>query len=103
MDTQISNIGIPYQQIQSFCERNHIRKLALFGSVLRSDFRTDSDVDMLVEYEPETHVGLFGMAGHEIQLSQMLRRKVDLRTPQDLSRFFRQQVADHAVTIYERG
>src|SRR5450432_3881676 len=103
MDTQITNITIPYPQIQDFCERNRIRKLALFGSVLRSDFGADSDVDMLVEYEPEARVGLLGMAGHEIELTRLMSRKVDLRTPQDLSRFFRQQVVEQAVSIYEPG
>jgi len=86
-------ISLPRQVIEEFCRRNHIRKLALFGSVLREDFRPDSDVDVLVEFEPGHTVGLLRMAGLEIELSEVLGRKVDLRTPAELSRYFRDEVA----------
>jgi hypothetical protein len=85
-------IDIPKEKIEEFCQRHHIRKLALFGSILRDDFRPDSDVDVLVEFEPGHTVGLLRMAGLEIEFSEMLGRKVDLRTPGDLSRYFRDEV-----------
>jgi predicted nucleotidyltransferase len=85
-------IQVPKEQFAEFCHRHHIRKLALFGSVLGADFRPDSDVDVLVEFEPGHTVGLLRMAGLEIELSEMLGRKVDLRTPGDLSRYFRDEV-----------
>ncbi len=85
-------IQVPKEKLAEFCHRHHIRKLALFGSVLRADFRSDSDVDVLVEFEPGHTVGLLRMAGLEIELSEMLGRKVDLRTPGDLSRYFRDEV-----------
>ncbi len=102
MDAQVTNLVIPYPQIRAFCERNHIRKLALFGSVLRRDFRPDSDVDVLVEYEPGAKVTYLDMAGQEIELSRMIGRKVDLREPDELSRYFRDKVVATAVNIYER-
>lgn len=85
-------LTIPQEKIADFCQRHHIRKLALFGSVLRDDFRPDSDVDVLVEFEPGHTVGLLRMAGLEIELSEVLGRKADLRTPGDLSRYFRDEV-----------
>jgi hypothetical protein len=85
-------IDIPKEKIAEFCQRHHVRKLALFGSILRDDFRPDSDVDVLVEFEPGHTVGLLRMAGLEIEFSEMLGRKVDLRTPGDLSRYFRDEV-----------
>jgi predicted nucleotidyltransferase len=85
-------IEVSKEKIADFCRRHHICKLALFGSVLREDFRPDSDVDVLVEFEPGHTVGLLTIAGLEIELSEMLGRKVDLRTPGDLSRYFRDEV-----------
>ena len=96
-------IAIDREQLACFCRQHHIRKLALFGSVLREDFRPDSDVDVLVEFEPDRSVGLIRLAGMELELSQVLGRKVDLRTPQDLSRYFRQDVIDHAAVQYAAG
>ncbi len=95
-------VAIPQETLASFCQRNHIRKLSLFGSVLRDDFRPDSDVDVLVEYEPEARTTLLDMAAQEIELSQMLGRKVDLRTPNELHDYFRQKVIDTSQPIYER-
>ncbi len=85
-------IVIPKDKVREFCRRNHIRKLALFGSVLRDDFGADSDVDVLVEFEQGRTVGLLRMAGLQIELSEMLGREVDLRTPAELSRYFRDEV-----------
>lgn len=96
-------IAIDRDQIAAFCQRNHIRKLSLFGSVLRDDFRPESDVDVLVEYEPEAPVGLFEMARMERELSGILGRKVDLRTPEDLSRYFRQDVLEAAEVQFAQA
>ncbi len=99
----IEKIVIPQDEIKAFCERNHIRKLSLFGSILRDDFRPDSDVDILVEYEPKAIVTLLDMAAQEIELSQLIGRKIDLRTPYELSRYFRQDVINTAEKLYERN
>jgi len=94
------HIPINRDQIANFCRQHHIRKLALFGSVLREDFRPDSDVDVLVEFEPGVSAGFIRLAGMELELSDILKRKVDLRTPAELSRYFRQQVLDTAAVQY---
>lgn len=96
-------IAIPQDELAAFCQKHHVRKLSLFGSVLREDFRDDSDVDVLVEFEPDAVVDLFDIVEMEMTLSEMLERKVDLRTPQDLSRHFRQHVVDTAEILYERS
>lgn len=95
-------IVIPEDELADFCRAHHIRKLALFGSVLRDDFRDDSDIDVLVEFEPGAIIDLFDIVEMEMTLSEMLGRKIDLRTPQDLSRYFRQRVIDTAEILYER-
>jgi hypothetical protein len=89
--TSRAQIAIPQEQVESFCQRHHIRRLCLFGSVLRGDFRPDSDVDVLVEFAPGFVPGLafFGM---EEELSAILGRKVDLNTPGFLSSYFRDEV-----------
>ena len=99
MGTKIG-IPVPHDAIADFCRRHGIRRLAFFGSVLRDDFTPESDVDVLVEYEPERLPGLLGMAGQEIELSKLLGRKADLRTPEDLSRYFRAEVLAEAKTEY---
>ncbi|NPV05373.1 MAG: nucleotidyltransferase family protein [Syntrophaceae bacterium] len=102
MQTKI-RISIPADEINSFCKRNHIRKLSFFGSVLRDDFKPTSDVDVLVEFEPGQTVGFFRLAEMEMELSSILGRKVDLRTPMELSRYFRQDVLDSAKVAYAEG
>lgn len=97
---QQSRIVIKNEQLESFCIRNHIRKLSFFGSVLRDDFRPDSDVDVLVEFQPGHPVGFLKIAAMEQELSEMIGRKVDMRTPADLSRYFRQEVVDTAAVQY---
>lgn len=94
------NIGISPDRIKTFCRRHHIRRLALFGSVLRSDFRPDSDVDVLVEFEPNARLGFIGLATIQRELSGLIGRQVDLRTPQDLSPYFRDEVLRTAVDQY---
>jgi predicted nucleotidyltransferase len=93
----------PKDHLDEFCRRNHIVKLSLFGSVLREDFSPDSDVDVLVEFEEGHTPGFFGLARMEEELSKLFGRKVDLRTPQDLSRYFRDKVTGSAAVQYARG
>ena len=93
-------IQIDRQEIADFCKRHRIRRLAFFGSVLRDDFRPDSDVDVLVEFEPEGVPGFLDLAGMEREFSQLLGRRADFRTPEDLSRFFRDEVIRAAEEQY---
>ncbi|MGH9397494.1 MAG: nucleotidyltransferase family protein [Terriglobia bacterium] len=94
------NIRFPEDRVREFCRRNHICKLALFGSVLREDFRTDSDVDVLVEFEPGQAVGLLGLARMERELSAALGRSVDLNTAGFLSPYYRVAVMREAEVQY---
>ena len=96
-------ITLEREKVAEFCRRHHIRKLALFGSVLRKDFRPDSDVDVLVEFEPGHIVGLIRLAGMERELTALIGRKADIRTPADLSRYFRDEVLATAEVLYAEG
>lgn len=98
-----AKISLEQIKIADFCRKHNIRRLALFGSILREDFRQGSDVDILVEYEPDARITLLDVAVQEMELSDMIGRKVDLRTAEDLSRYFRDKVVRAAETIYERG
>jgi len=91
------------KRVADFCRKHRIRRLSFFGSVLRRDFRPDSDVDVLVEFEPGHAVGLLRMAGLELELSELLGRKVDLRTPAELSRYFRDEVMKTSEVQYVEG
>lgn len=94
-------ITVPKTRIAEFCSRNQIRKLALFGSVLRPDFGPESDVDVLVEFQPGKRVGFFELYDLEEELSGLFGgRKVDLNTPQCLSKYFRQEVVAEAEVGY---
>ena len=95
-----AKIEIPKETLADFCRRSHIRRLAFFGSVLRDDFTPESDVDVLVEFEPGARVGLrfFGM---ERELSEILKHKVDLNTPGFLSKYFRDDVIAQAEVLYD--
>jgi predicted nucleotidyltransferase len=92
-------IKIPTERLAEFCRKHHIRKLALFGSVLRDDFTSDSDIDVLVEFEPGQVPGLAFFAMEE-ELSEIIGRRVELHTPQFLSRYFRERVAQEAEVQY---
>jgi predicted nucleotidyltransferase len=94
-----SKLKLDQEAVATFCRRHHVRRLALFGSVLRDDFTPASDVDVLVEFEPGHAPGLafFSM---EAELSALFGRKVDLNTPGFLSRYFRDQVLAEAETQY---
>lgn len=97
-------IRIPKEQLAVFCRERHIRRLAIFGSALRPDFGPQSDVDVLVEFEPDHIPGLFGIARMEQELSVLLGgRKIDMRTKEDLSRYFRQRVVEEAEVQYAGG
>ncbi|MCD6282017.1 nucleotidyltransferase family protein [bacterium] len=94
--------AISEDKLAEFCRRNHIRRLAVFGSSLRDDFSAESDIDVLVEFEPDRVPGLIGLAGMEIELSELLGgRKVDLNTPRTLSKYFRDEVLAEARVLYE--
>ena len=96
-------IEIPTNEIADFCRRHRIRKLAFFGSVMRDDFTPESDVDVLVEFEPGARVGLFGFAGIELELSRLIGRKVDLNTAGFISPYFRDEVLREAEAVYEQA
>ncbi|MCX8118048.1 MAG: nucleotidyltransferase family protein [Desulfobacterota bacterium] len=98
------NLNIPQQELSEFCRRYHIRRLALFGSALREDFSPDSDIDLLVEFEPDHVPSLLKIARMERELSALFGgRKVDLRTPEDLSRYFRKEIQEKAEVQYVEG
>jgi len=92
-------IDVSTDAINALCQQHHIQKLSLFGSVLREDFRADSDVDILVEFEPGCTPG-FEFIDIQDQLSALVGRQVDLNTPKCLSRYFREKVIDEAKVIY---
>ena len=94
-----ARIAIDQDRLANFCRHNHIRRLALFGSILRDDFRADSDVDVLVEFEPG-HVPGLRFFALERELSELLGRKVDLNTPNFLSPHFRSRVLTEAEVQY---
>jgi predicted nucleotidyltransferase len=93
-------IYLPKEQAAAYCRRHHITKLAVFGSALRDDFTPQSDVDFLVVFEKGKEPGLITLAGMEDELSQMVGRKADLRTPEDLSIRFRDKVLQTAEVQY---
>jgi uncharacterized protein len=97
-------IEMARDKIAEFCKRNRIRKLSLFGSALRGELRKDSDIDILVEFHPGDAPSLFDLARMEREFSTLVGgRKVDLRTPQDLSRYFRDEVLSLARVEYAEG
>ncbi|HUJ21359.1 MAG TPA: nucleotidyltransferase domain-containing protein [Bryobacteraceae bacterium] len=97
----IADINIPRTGLADFCHRNGIRKLALFGSVLTGRFSDSSDIDVLVEFQPSERVGYLRMAALERELSGLFGgRKVDLRTPAELSHYFREEVMRTAAVQY---
>ena len=93
-------IEIDKEQLAAFCRKHHLTKLALFGSVLTDQFGPESDVDVLFDYDQDHIPTLFDVAAMEEELSTIIGRKVDMRTAQDLSRFFREEVVRNAVIQY---
>ena len=102
MSVREHNIILPMDRIEAFCRRHPIRKLSLFGSVLRDDFTEQSDVDFLVELEPGSSMGLFRFLRMQHELEDMLGRKADLRTAHDLHPRFRDRVLREAEPVYVR-
>jgi predicted nucleotidyltransferase len=96
-------IEILEHKIREFCRHNGIRKLSMFGSVLRDDFNPESDVDILVEFDEDAKPGFFRLMRMQDELTEILGRTVDLRTPKDLSRYFRDDVVNNAVIQYVEG
>lgn len=94
-----ARIEIPDEQIRAFCERHHVRRFALFGSVLRPDFGEDSDIDVLVEFDPQ-HIPGLDFFLMEDELAKIFGRKVDLQTPRFLSRYIRDQAMADAEVHY---
>ena len=99
----LHGIEIPEEKIADFCRRNHIRKLALFGSILTDRFGARSDVDVLVEFEPEARVGFFRFLGLEEELAAMLGHRVDLNTQGFLNPRFREQAVASSDVLYAGG
>jgi len=95
-----AKIEIPKEKIAEFCKKHHIKRLSLFGSIISDHFTQDSDIDVLVEFEEGQVVGLLRLAGMELELSAILGRKADLRTPADLSRYFREEVLSSLEVQY---
>jgi len=91
---------IPKEKLHAFCKQNYIIKLSLFGSALRDELKPDSDIDILVEFDKNHIPGLLDLAGMEIDLAEIIGRKVDLRTPEELSRYFRDEVLSKAKVEY---
>lgn len=97
-------LPIPSAELRAFCVRNSVRRLALFGSVLTPRFRPESDVDILIEFQPGKAAGFFRLARMEQELSRLFaERKVDLRTPGDLSQYFRDEVMGSALVAYDES
>jgi hypothetical protein len=92
---------MPKKKLIEFCKRNYIRKLSIFGSAIRGELQPGSDIDLLVEFEEGHTPGLFSIVRMEMELAEVLGRKVDLRTPEDLSQYFRDEVVQNARVQYQ--
>src|SRR4030043_1290990 len=92
---------ISQKELAEFCRKNHIKKLSVFGSLVRGQLGPDSDIDLLVEFEQGHTPGLFSIVRMEMELGEVLGRKVDLRTPDDLSQYFRDEVMRNAQLAYQ--
>ena len=95
-----ARIAIPEPELADFCRRNHIQRLSLFGSVLRDDFTPESDVDVLVEFEPGARISLFDQVRIEDELGELLGRKVDLVSRKYLSKYLRDRVFAEEEMLY---
>lgn len=93
-------VTLPEDELAAFCQKNHVRRLAVFGSILRDDFSDGSDIDFLVEFEPGHGVGFIRLGMLEGELSDLTGRKADLKTPGGLSPYFRDEVLREAKEIY---
>lgn len=100
LDIMKPKIRLPKIWLENFCMKNHIVKMALFGSVISDQFTETSDIDILVEFDPKYTPGLFSFVGMRNILSERLGREVDLRTPEDISSLFRNNVIEQSYPIY---
>jgi len=96
-----SRIAVPKDNIADFCRRNRIQRLSFFGSVLRDDFTPQSDIDVLIEFETGAKVGFIRFAGIAIELEEILGHRIDLNTPNGLSRYFRDEVISQSEVMYD--
>ncbi|MEY2978523.1 MAG: nucleotidyltransferase family protein [Prochlorotrichaceae cyanobacterium] len=103
LENNLKKIEVKENLIQNFCLQTPILQLSFFGSILREDFSENSDIDLLVEFLPFAKIGYFELVTLEHQLSDLLKHKVDLRTPQEISQHFRQEVMNEAVKIYVKN
>lgn len=100
--TEMAKVDLPVEEIRAYCETQPIERLSLFGSALQDELTPDSDIDLLVEYSSGARIGYFELAQQEIDLGELIGRKVDLRTADELNRLFRQNVVDTARQLYAR-
>lgn len=100
LEHNLQKVAFPQEQLTSLCQQHPIHKLSFFGSILRLDFTDSSDIELLVEFLPNARIGYFELIRIENELTDLIGRKVDLRTPNELSRYFRQEVLNEAVTRY---
>ena len=96
----MTDIDANWAVLSEFCRRNHIRRLSLFGSALRGELKPESDLDLLAEFDPCHVPGFFDLTAMEHELTALLGRRADLRTPAELSRHFREDVVSRARTLY---
>ena len=95
------SIKRPADKITEFCKKHGVQRLAIFGSALREDFRKESDIDILVTFYPEKRIGLIGLSAMELELSEIVGRKVDLNTPGFLNKYYRDKVLAEAEVQYD--
>lgn len=100
---EVAHIDVSPSALTKFCERHHIRRRSFFGSVVRDDFGPESDIDVLVEFDPAHIPGFIGLAGLELELQQLLGRPVDLLTPGFFRPEIRQAVIEEAIVQYDEG
>ena len=93
-------VDLPEDRIRNYCATQPIHRLSVFGSAVRNELTTESDIDLLVEYLPDAPVGYFAMAQHLMDFSEIIGRRVDLATPNSLSPYIRQEVLDSAELLY---
>jgi hypothetical protein len=96
----IRGVNFDLDKLRTIAARHGIKRLSLFGSILGPHFSSQSDIDLLAEFMPGTRISLLGIGAIELELESLLGRRVDLRTPQDLSQYFRQEVVDAARPLY---
>jgi uncharacterized protein len=100
LEKNLHQVAIQPERLMQFCQKYPIQRLSWFGSILRDDFTDKSDIDVLVEFLPNARVGFFELIRMEDELTELIGRQVDLRTPKELSQYFRQEVLDEAIVQY---